>query len=116
MIVLDNRADVLLKTRLNSRFKDISLFDLKRLADNAVNRRYNKLSVGECIFFPIKDRTFQVEIRIKSIVKATRNYGYNPSAECHIEVVSILYDKGDDSDILLFSYPEVSFFGGAVCQ
>ncbi len=34
MIVLDNRADVLLKTRLNSRFKDISLFDLKRLADN----------------------------------------------------------------------------------
>lgn len=116
MIVLDNRAEVLRQTRLNSKFKDISLFDLKRLADNAVNRRYNKLNVGECIFFPFKDKTFKVEIKVKSIVKATRNYGYNPSAECHIEVVSILYDKGDDTDILLFSYPELSLFGGAVCQ
>lgn len=114
MIVLDNREEVLCKTRQNSKFKDISLFDLKRLADNQVYRRWNKLNPGDTIFFPSKDKMWVFEIKVKSIVKATRNYGYNPSAECHISVESILYDKHDDPDILLFNDADSMLFPSGV--
>ena len=114
MIVLDNEAEVLRQTRLYSKFKDISLADLKKLADNQVHRRWNKLKPGDVIFFRIKDNVWIFEIKVKSIVKIASNYGYNPSAECHIDVTSILYDKGDDTDILLFDKAELQLLSRVV--